>query len=369
MMATTLAGVLNNLRRSFRRQASGLADGQLLASFVTRRDETAFATIMDRHGPMVLGVCRRVLQNEADAEDAFQSTFLVLARKAASIQPLSMVGNWLHGVAHTTALKARAMRAKRLAKEREAAAQARPNVAMETWRQLETLLDQELRALPEKYRSAIVLCDLEGKSIKEAGGQLGCPTATIGTRLSRGRSLLARRLARQGLAFTPIALVMALSQNAVKANMASCLAIKTCEAAVLFATVGSDGLVSARVASLTQAILRMMLLTRLKIGMGVLAIVLLIGTVVGFQVTARTLGNGVSPAEKFPRQAPIVDGEQTRFSATSKELTDVNQTTAEAPEERKEMTTLKLPPGLARQPANHPGRVAWMKAHGNSDGK
>src|SRR5262249_39553350 len=147
--------------------------------------------------PMVLGVCRRVLRNEADAEDAFQATFLVLVKKAASIRPRGMVGNWLYGVAHTTALKARAMRTRRLAKEREAAARPKPEAAAGAWEQLHGLLDQELKALPDKYRAAIVLCDLEGKSVKEAAQQLGCPPGTIGSRLARGRRLLSRRLARR----------------------------------------------------------------------------------------------------------------------------------------------------------------------------
>src|SRR5262249_40654397 len=153
-------------------------DGELLESFVTRRDQAAFETLVRRHGPMVLGVCRRVLRNEADAEDAFQATFLVLVPRAASIRPPGMVGNWLYGVAHRTALKARARRAKRLAKEREAAARLKPEGRGETWEGLPALLDQELKTLPGIYRAAIVLCDLEGKSLQEAARHLGCPPGT-----------------------------------------------------------------------------------------------------------------------------------------------------------------------------------------------
>jgi DNA-directed RNA polymerase specialized sigma24 family protein len=128
MMATTALGTfLDHLRRSLLSpDEPGLTDGELLEGFITRLDESAFEALLRRHGPMVLGVCRRVLRNEADQEDAFQATFLVLVRKAASIRPRGMVGNWLYGVAYSTALKARAMSTKRLAKEREAAARATP---------------------------------------------------------------------------------------------------------------------------------------------------------------------------------------------------------------------------------------------------
>src|SRR5262249_38711247 len=181
--ATTAFGtILHNLRRSWLHQEeAALTDGELLEGFVTRRDEAAFETLVRRHGPMVLGVCRRVLQNDADAEDAFQATFLVLVRKAASIRPRGLVGNWLYGVAHSTALKERAMSTKRLAKEREAAARAKPEVTAEAWQPIQALLDQELKTLPDVYRAAIVLCDLEGKSIREAARQLGRPPGTVGT--------------------------------------------------------------------------------------------------------------------------------------------------------------------------------------------
>src|SRR5262249_30222743 len=153
-------------------------DADLLEGFITRRDEASFEALLRRHGPMVLGVCRRVLRNEDDAEDAFQATFLVLLRKAASILPRAMVGNWLYGVAHTTALKARALNTTRLAKEREAAARAKPEGTTEPREQLLVRLDQELNVLPAIYRAAIVLCDLEGKSIQEAAQHLGCPPGT-----------------------------------------------------------------------------------------------------------------------------------------------------------------------------------------------
>jgi RNA polymerase sigma factor (sigma-70 family) len=248
-----------------------LTDGELLERFATARDEAAFEVLLRRHGPMVFGVCRRVLQNEADAEDAFQATFLVLVRKAASIRPRGMVGNWLYGVAHSTALKARAMTTKRLTKEREAAAQPGRKTAAEAEQQLRELLDQELKALPDKYRAVIVLCDLEGKSIKEAAQQLGCPPGTVGTRLARGRSMLARRLARHGLALSGAVIATLLSQNAASASVPSPLLASTVKAASGFgAGQATAGIVGTRVAALTEAVLKAMLLAKLKIASCVL---------------------------------------------------------------------------------------------------
>src|SRR5438128_1075850 len=190
-MATRTAGsVLQSLGRSLLRQdRAGLTDGELLEGFVGRRDEAAFEEMVRRHGPMVLGVCRRILRNHADAEDAFQATFLVLVRRASTIRPRSMLGNWLHGVAHNTALKAGAMNRKRRTREREARTMPKTG-GDDPWPQLHALLDRELRGLPERYRVPIVLCELEGRTIKEAARQLGCPEGTISTRLSRGRALL-----------------------------------------------------------------------------------------------------------------------------------------------------------------------------------
>ncbi len=174
MATNTFDAVLDNLRRVCRRQeVAGLTDGELLECFIARRDESAFEALLRRHAPMVLGVCRRTLRHEADAEDAFQATFLVLVRKAGTIRPRTLVGNWLYGVARTTALKAKAMRSKRRVKEKTAGTRPKPETPPEVWRQLETVLDQELQALPDRYRAPIVLCDLEGKSIKEAARQLG----------------------------------------------------------------------------------------------------------------------------------------------------------------------------------------------------
>src|SRR5262245_8634066 len=168
--------VIQHLRKAvLLRDGGGLTDGQLLGCFLDHRDEAAFAALVKRHGPMVWGVCRRLLPHH-DAEDAFQATFLVLVRKAASVVPREMVANWLYGVAHQTALHSRRTSARRRTRERQVTQMCEPAVAGEDlWHDLQPLLDQELSRLPDKYRVAIVLCDLEGKTRKEVARQVGCP--------------------------------------------------------------------------------------------------------------------------------------------------------------------------------------------------
>src|SRR5262249_34190816 len=151
--------VLQHLREvALFRDGAGRTDGELLELYVSRRDEAAFEALVRRHGPMVLGVCRRILRHEADADDAFQATFLVLVRKAGSLRARGLVGNWLYGVAHNTALKAKAMNRTRRQKEREAGTVAKREAVEEVWVQVQALLDAELSRLPDRYRVPIVLC-------------------------------------------------------------------------------------------------------------------------------------------------------------------------------------------------------------------
>src|SRR5215469_9730587 len=160
--------VLRHLRQVvLRHQPDGLTDAQLLEAFLIQHEEAAFAALVRRHGPMVFGVCRRILGNRHDAEDAFQATFLVLLRKASSIRPGQAVGPWLHGVAQRTARRAREALARRRAGQKRlwerARREANASHALEDWR---PLLDEELNRLPEKYRAPIVLCDLQGQTHK-----------------------------------------------------------------------------------------------------------------------------------------------------------------------------------------------------------
>ncbi len=248
-----------------------MTDGQLLGCFLDHRDEAAFATIVKRHGPMVWGVCRRLLPHH-DAEDAFQATFLVLVRKAASIEPREMVANWLYGVAHRTALHSRRTTARWRTRERQVTQVPEPAVAeQDHWHDLQPLFDQELARLPDKYRVAIVLCDLEGKTRNEAARLLGCPEGTLAARLVRGRTLLAKRLARQGFVVPGGAVAAVLSRSAASASVPPSVVSSTIEAASVFAAGRAAGVVPARVAALAKGALRAMLLSKLRVVAAVVA--------------------------------------------------------------------------------------------------
>jgi len=222
-MAISLIGkVFQDLRCSLQTQADPLNDAQLLNRFIEHSDEPSFATIVRRHGSMVMGVCRRLIQNPHDAEDAFQATFLVLARKAASIAKRELLANWLYGVAFKTALKARAINMRRRTKEKQLAAlpdlaAGEPAVMGD---ELLARLDRELSRVPEKYRVPILLCDFEGMTRKQAAALLHCPEGSLSSRLARAKAMLARRLVRNG-AMVSGASLAAVLQDAASAGVPS----------------------------------------------------------------------------------------------------------------------------------------------------
>ncbi len=294
-----LSNFLGHVRRVLAPPADGVADRQLLEAFVAGRQEAAFAALMRRHGAMVFGVCRRVLSDWHDAEDAFQATFLVLARQAGSIRRRESVASWLYGVAYRVSLKAKTTAARRRRHERQRpivpAAQAGAAAGLD---ELRRVLDEELARLPEKYRAPLVLCYLEGKARDEAAGLLGWSAGALKGRLERGRELLRRRLERRGLALSVALLVTALSQTAAKAALPAPLLAATLNAAVpIAAGTAAAGSISASVAALTEGVLYTMTMIRLAL---TTALLLAVGTLTAGTgwITYQALADDPAPQER-----------------------------------------------------------------------
>jgi RNA polymerase sigma factor (sigma-70 family) len=230
------------------------ADADLLCRFADSRDDGAFEALVRRHGPMVLAVCRRVLGNEADAEDAFQATFLVLLRKAGSLARPASLACWLHGVAHRTALEARGRGIRRRAKERHLMpAQREESTPQEDWADLRAVLDREVSLLPGKYRQAFVLCHVQGRTNEEAARLLGCPKGTIMSRLAWARERLRLRLSRRGIGLLAALLALA-DAPAVPPELLD----STVRAADAAASVPAE------VAALTEGVLKAMRYAKVK---------------------------------------------------------------------------------------------------------
>jgi RNA polymerase sigma factor (sigma-70 family) len=248
------------------------SDGQLLERFANHGEEEAFAALVHRHGPMVLGVCRRLLRHASDAEDAFQATFLVLFRRARALDRARSLASYLYTVAYHVALKAKAASVRRQRCEKEVRDMGRPQKhTEELWHDLQPVLDEELNRLPDGYRAAIVVCYLEGKTNQEAGRLLGCPTGTIKSRLARARDLLRTRLARRGIALSAGLFALLLAEHAAAAVPAH-LVRSTVRTTVLAAA----GQALAPAAALAEGVLKAMFVTRLKVAT---ALVLALGTV------------------------------------------------------------------------------------------
>lgn len=276
------------------------SDGELLADYLNG-DVPALEALVLRHGPMVWAVCRRVLHNHADAEDAFQTTFLVLVRRSASLDPTQNVAGWLHAVAQQTALKARATVAKRQLREVNGQEFAEPcRSECSPRNELAAHLDEELGRLPENYRNVIVLCDLEGRTRREIAGQLGVPEGTVAGWLSRGRDMLARRLARQGLTVSIGPVLMLLAQDRATAVPASIIS-NTINAAVAHAAEqAAAGAFAHLGAALLQGGQNVMLHGKLKAAL--VAAIVVVGCIGLGRMTDRVVTAPATAAEKKPPQ-------------------------------------------------------------------
>jgi RNA polymerase sigma factor (sigma-70 family) len=281
------------------------SDCVLLEWFVQRHDQAAFAALVRRHGPMVLSVCRRVLRHAEDTEDAFQATFLVLARKASRLRRPELLANWLYGVAYRTAQHARERSARRHQREREAASMPSPQTDPESpSHDLGRLLDEELHRLPEKYRLPLVLCYLEGRTNKEAAAILGWPSGSMAHRLERGRDLLRDRLNAR-LNATPLSvsplMVAALLRSV---DVPAWLVDTTVQASVVLGSAKhvAVGLISSSVRELMEATLR-----SLRRGGRFWLLSILVLALLALS-TAMGIAASVQPLNNFPDPVPVQPG-------------------------------------------------------------
>jgi RNA polymerase sigma factor (sigma-70 family) len=305
--------IFDCLRRAVLPSGAGLTDGQLLRQYFAHQDETAFAALVRRHGPMVLAVCRRLLRRSEDAEDAFQAAFVILARKGLRIAERQTIGGWLHGVAYNVALDARRRGARRRAKEQQVETMPQPIVMPgEDQSELLAVLDRELTRLPEKYRLPVVLCELEGQSRKEAARHLGLPEGTLSSRLATARRTLAKRMAGHAPAVTGASLTALFASEAGAAVVPGPLVASTVRAA--------GGVVSASVVALAEGVLKAMLLTKIKSA----ALVLLLAASVGVGTATLTYGQvAAEPGDAAARQQLVRAGAAGQPAAAIPEKNDL----------------------------------------------
>jgi RNA polymerase sigma factor (sigma-70 family) len=320
-------GPLRLFLDSVRRLGAGPAeasDGELLGRYAASRDAAAFEALVRRHGPLVWGVCRRVLGHEQDAEDAFQAAFLVLARSARAVRRRDSARSWLYGVTLRVATRARQARARRQANERSAATSmsSTPRPAGD-WSDVRPVLDEEVGRLPERYRLPVVLCYLEGRTNDEAARTLGCPRGTVAARLSRARERLRGRLARRGVVLPAGALTLLLPQAASSAVPPALVRA----AAGLCLTSGAA--VPVPVAALTEGVLHAMFLAKLKTAaVMVLAVALLAGGagIWGYAARANPAADDSPPQaakQEGKRTTDVADNERAeRLKALLKERQD-----------------------------------------------
>ncbi len=296
---------------------AGLTDSQLLERFVSRSDdgaEPAFTALVKRHGPMVLRVCRGQLPDVHAAEDAFQATFLILARKARSIQKRGSLASWLYGVARRVARRARIEAARRTARERRSLEMADdPTLSHDEPPDLLPEVQEEVDHLPEKYRAVIVLCYLEGLTHEEAAGQLRVPVGTVKVRLSRGRERLRGRLIRRGLAPALVAATLAAPTHAAVPTPLVDITVKAALKIAMVRAAGMAGL-SASVAALVQGVLRAMFFAKLKAiaALTVASLTLLVSSLLVVSAWSPPVRSGQEPAPPQHRDGASVAKKKVR---------------------------------------------------------
>jgi RNA polymerase sigma factor (sigma-70 family) len=311
-----------------------LADGELLERFVKGSDESAFTVLIERYGASVLGVCRRALGNLHDAEDVCQATFLVLARKASSIRKGTSIASWLHGVACRVAGRFKRDRARRQCRERETEARAPKDAGSEvSWREAQTILDEELERLPERYRAPLILCYLDGKTRDEAARRLRLSTGSLHGRLERGRDLLRERLTRRGLTLSSVLFATALGETATAAALPAACVISWTKAAMALAggQAVTEGVIPASVLTLTHEVLKSMFLAKLKLGTAAVICASLIATATCGTLTSMGVAQDVrlEAAKSLVTLAPKPESDETFIRRISLDLRGTEPTPTE----------------------------------------
>jgi RNA polymerase sigma factor (sigma-70 family) len=328
---------------------AGLSDGQLLDRFVAGRDESAFEALVARHGPMVLSLCRRLLRDPHDGEEAFQAAFLVLARKADSIRDRDRVGPWLYRVAHRVAARLRAREARRRSTEGQAARGAEQAPAEPGGDEVGAALHDEVGRLPESYRAPIVLCYLEGLTHDQAARQLRWPVGTVRGRLARARDLLRSRLTRRGLALSAGWSLSSLCEGEALAALPPGLAAATAAAALGVRAGGIAVGRPAAAATLAEEVLRTMLLSKLKL-MAVVAG----GVALGAGLVAYGAAGSSQDEAPRPSQTPRAAGTPAPPGSPADLDRSIGELTRQAGQHRRELDRIETE--LRRLRALRPGR-------------
>ncbi len=315
------------------------SDAELLERFAVRRDESAFETLLQRHGSLVWNVCRRVLDDEHAAEDAFQATFLVLVRQAQTVSKKASIRSWLYGVALRVAVRAR--RREQLRRRRERETPVRSNHDETVASDVRPILDEEIQRLPEKYRLPIVLCYLEGRTNDEAAQLLNCPRGTVATRLARGRERLRSRLLRRGIALSAATITAALSDNALSAALSPLLLAQTAKSAL-------TGTASVSITTLTEGVLHAMYLTKIKTAAAFVLMLATMGGVGGvYYLKAQGAAREAKEAANSPKAAAPAKPPGKQENKRLKELLKQRRERAE------KQLTIRY--DLYRAGANEPG--------------
>ncbi|HZU39220.1 MAG TPA: sigma-70 family RNA polymerase sigma factor [Gemmataceae bacterium] len=265
-MFSRLSGRMYRVSRQPAQGSTSVAksDGQLLERYVRGQDEDAFAELVERHSGLVRAVCRRVLNDEHAADDAFQATFLVLARRAGSLDGERTLAGWLYAVAHRTALKARAQAARRLQVEKQMSCEpaSKPS-SDQAWREFLPILDEELQRLPDKYRLPLILCYLEGKTHQEAAKELEWPSGSMSRRMARALILLRGRLQSRGVALPGVLLLSLLGRSGDP--IAPTQLVASAVRGALAFNANSLDAISSPIVALARAVLRSMSVRRWRL--------------------------------------------------------------------------------------------------------